>query len=140
LLLTGTVLESEHWIASKYAECCAFAGTSVMNAPVTGALVVRLALTVEPGTRAGLASSHAAVVFAGRPCVDSVPAWLPPPPPDEFGRLMLMTFTPGAPTANPPCSLAFAERLIVRVYAVPLPVAEHVFPDGTCTTAAGADT
>jgi hypothetical protein len=94
------------------------AATTVKD-PVTGPLVVRTAVTVSPGFGV-LDRSHWAVVFAGKFWVESDP--LVP------AMLILLTLTPGAPNAKPPCGDAFAGRVILSVYEVPFPDAVQVSP------------
>ena len=101
-----------------------------LNDPATGPLVVRTAVTDSPG-RGVFDISHCPVVFGGKFWVERDPV--------SPAMLMFVTLTPLAPNAKPPCWGAFAGRMIVNAYEVPLPAAVHVSPVGTCPAApAGA--
>src|SRR5437764_2364325 len=95
-LLFGTGdCESAHVIASYHVSCCWSYGTTV-NVPVIGRFVTTFAVTCAPATAAGLPSSHAVVVLAGRFVLYDLPCAIPP-------IFAAVTVAPCAPNAKPSC-------------------------------------
>jgi hypothetical protein len=124
LLASAPVDETSQTNGVKNADDGTVAATTV-NDPVTGPLVVKLAVTEAP-TTAALVRSNSPLVFAGRLWVEKVP-WVE--------LVMPVTVMPADPIAKPPCWAASEGSVMFSVYAVPLPEAVHVSPVGAWITA-----